>query len=127
MLAWPVALCSSESAVPVLSLVLALSSAPAQYIGGYPNPRLPLGRAAALGAFRPNAPYVIREPGAAWAPPPPVVIERTIVYVVVPRVIVRPSEVIFEPPEVRFVTVPETDPATPPPSDPATGSGSGPE
>lgn len=119
MLAWPVALCSSESAVPVLSLVLALSSAPAQYIGGYPNPRLPLGRAAVLGAFRPNAPYVVREQGAGWVPPPPVVIERTIVYVVVPQIIVRPSEVIFEPPEVRFVT-PQT---TPTPSAPATGTG----
>lgn len=119
MVAWPVASRSSEFAVPVLSLVLALSSAPAQYIGGYPNPRLPLGRAAALGAFRPNAPYVIREPGADWAAPEPIVIERTVVYVVVPRIIVRPSEVTFEPPEVRFVT-PET---TPPPSDPATGTG----
>lgn len=120
MLTWPVASRPWEFAVPVLSLMLALSSAPAQYIGGYPNPRLPLGRAAALGAFRPNAPYVIREPGVGpMQPPPPIVIERTIVYVVVPQIIVRPSEVIFEPPEVRFVT-PET---TQTPSDPATDTG----
>jgi hypothetical protein len=100
----------------VLALATALPSSAAPVSPGCAwsspliNPRLPVGRLRTLPAA-----MVCPPPAPAPAERQPTSAEPPVTVIMVHEIIVRPSQVIIEPPEVHFVDPPGAAPAEAPP------------